>query len=248
VLLIHAGIADSRMWHPQVPALEAAGFRVLAPDLRGFGDHRLAPERFSYVADMAALLGAPCAVVGCSLGGRVALELAVHRPDLVERLAVIAPGLPGWAWSEETRDGWAEEEAAFDRGDFDGAADVCLRMWLDRPGRAADELDPGVRALVRSMVLRSYEMQAGAWEAGAHEDDAPGAPVTERLAEIACPTLVLVGEHDIAEMHAIASHVAGAVDGAERVVIPQAAHLPSLEHPAAVDAHLLGFLEGGSAP
>src|SRR6478736_1890123 len=106
VLLLHAGIADKRMWQPQVEVLREAGYRVIAPDLRGFGEHRLEPGPFSHVADVEALLDGPTAVVGCSLGGRVTLELALHRPDLVERLVVIAPGLPGWSWSQATRAGW----------------------------------------------------------------------------------------------------------------------------------------------
>jgi pimeloyl-ACP methyl ester carboxylesterase len=101
-------------------------------------------------------------VVGNSLGGRVALELALHRPDLVERLMVIAPGLPGWEWSETTRASWAEEEAAFDRGDFETAGEASLRMWVDGPNRSSDEIDPGVRTAAAEMVLRSYEMQKGA--------------------------------------------------------------------------------------
>ena len=80
VLLLHAGIADSRMWQPQIEALEAAGYRVIAPDLRGFGERRLEPAPFSNVRDAEAALDGPAAVVGASLGGRVALELAVHRP------------------------------------------------------------------------------------------------------------------------------------------------------------------------
>ena len=100
------------MWRPQVEVLQAAGYRVIAPDLRGFGEHRLEPAPFSYVRDVEELIDGAAAVVGNSQGGRVALELAVHRADLVERLVLIAPGLPGWEWSEETREGWAAEEAA----------------------------------------------------------------------------------------------------------------------------------------
>ncbi len=204
-LLVHAGICDSRMWEPQRSGLEAAGFRVVAPDLRGFGGHRLDPLPFSHVRDLEGVLGGQSAVVvGCSLGGRVALELAVHRPDLVERLVVVAPGLPGWSWSEETRAGWAAEEAAYDRGDLDAAADAALRLWLD-----GGDGDLRVRSLVRAMVLKSYEMQKGAWEAGAREEDPPGAPLADRLREIRCPTLVLVGDRDRDEMRAIAKHVAG---------------------------------------
>ena len=68
--MLHAGIADSRMWQPQVDVLQTAGYRVLAPDLRGFGQQVLEPAPFSYVRDVEALLDGPAAVVGSSLGSR----------------------------------------------------------------------------------------------------------------------------------------------------------------------------------
>lgn len=247
VLLLHAGIADSRMWQPQADALGAVGHRVLAPDLRGFGVRPLEPEPFSYARDVETLLDGPAAVVGASLGGRVALELALLRPDLVERLVLIAPGLSGWEWSAETRAGWAAEEAAFEQGDFGQAAEATLRMWVDGPGRAPEEVDPALRAQVGEMVIRSYELQQHAWDAGAVEQDVLDPPVGERLGEVDCPTLVLVGEGDIGDMKAIAAHVAASVPGARLVPVPGAAHLPSLERADEVNGLLLEFLGDGFA-
>lgn len=242
-LLLHAGIADSRMWRPQVASLGAAGFRVLAPDLRGFGDRRLEPGPYAHVRDVAALLEGPAVVVGNSLGGRVALELAISRPELVERVVLIAPGLPGWDWSAETRAGWEAEWQAFQQGDLDAAAETSLRLWVDGPRRAPDDVDAGVRAAVREMILRSYAQQAGIEED--EEEPLPGGPVGERLGEVRCPTLVLVGEEDVADMQGIAAHLATAIHGATLASIPGAGHLPSLERPAETDAHLLPFLTAG---
>ncbi len=242
VLLLHAGIADSRMWRPQVEALEATGYRVIAPDLRGFGERRLEPAAFSHVRDAEALLDGPAAVVGNSLGGRVALELALHRPDLVERLVLIDSALPGWEWSEETRAGWAAEEAAYEAGDFETAAEESVRMWIDGPNRSRDDVDPDLRALVAEMVLRSYEMQEGAWEAGADEEDVLDTPAGERLGEVHCPVLVLVGTDDVADMRAIAEHLAASIAEARLVSVAEASHLPSLECAEEVNGLLLGFL------
>jgi 3-oxoadipate enol-lactonase len=242
VLLLHAGIADSRMWRPQVEVLGAAGYRVIAPDLRGFGERRLEPAAFSHVRDAEALLDGPASVVGNSLGGRVALELALHRPELVERLVLIDSALPGWDWSEETRAGWAAEEAAYDAGDFETAAEESVRMWIDGPNRSPEDVDPGVRAQVTEMVLRSYEMQKGGWEAGADEEEVLATPAGERLGEIQCPTLVLVGADDVADMLAIAEHLAASIGDARLVSVAGASHLPSLERAEEVNGLLLGFL------
>ena len=242
VLLLHAGIADSRMWQPQVVALREAGYQVLAPDLRGFGQRLLEPAPFSHVRDVEELLDGPAVVVGSSLGGRVALELAVLRPELVERLVLIAPGFPGWEWSGETRAGWAEEEAAFERGDREAAAEASLRLWVDGPRRSPQAVDPSMRSTVRAMVLRSYELQEAAWEAGAEEQAVLEPPLGGRLDEILCPTLVLVGDEDVADMQAIASHIASSIHDARLVHVPGTAHLPSLEQADEVNALLLTFL------
>jgi pimeloyl-ACP methyl ester carboxylesterase len=242
VLLLHAGIADSRMWEPQVAPLEAAGRRVLTPDLRGFGRRPAATEPFSHARDAESLLDGPAAVVGCSLGGRVGLELALLRPDRVEKLVLIAPGLTGWEWSKATRAGWAEEEEAYERGDLEGAAEASVRMWVDGPRRTPEQVDPSVRQLARNMVLRSYILEQETVGGSADEEPALDPPLHLRLGEIACPTLVLVGDEDVDDLRAIAAHVAAEVPGAELVELPGAAHLPSLERPDEVNRLLLQFL------
>ena len=155
---------------------------------------------------------------------------------------MIAPGLPGWEWSPETRAGWTEEETAYDSGDREAAAEASLRMWVDGPRRAPEEVDPSIRSAVGEMVLRSYEMQAHGWEAGAREEDILDPPINLRLHEVICPTLVIVGENDIADMRSIAAHVADSIESAQLVEVAGVAHVPSLERPDEVNALLLAFL------
>ena len=98
LLLIHAGIADSRMWEPQAKAW-ANHFDMIRPDLRGFGDSELPPEPYSERADVVALLdhlGVDRAhVIGCSMGGTLATDLAIEHPERVERLVLVAGGVSG---------------------------------------------------------------------------------------------------------------------------------------------------------
>lgn len=240
-LLIHAGIADHTMWEPQRALLDAAGLRVVAPDLRGFGDAPLEPGPYSHVRDVEALLGDPAIIVGASLGGRVALELALHRPDLVEALVLVAPGLPGWTWSEQTESLWSAEDAAYEAGDFESAAEVCLEQWIDGPRRETGEVDPSLRHTVRQMVLRSYSQQASAGDA-AEEKQILDPPIEDRLGEIACRTLVVSGDEDRDEMIAIAKHLATTIPDARLATIAGASHLPSLERPDLFNPLLLDYL------
>ncbi|MGH3072552.1 MAG: alpha/beta fold hydrolase [Gaiellaceae bacterium] len=234
VLLLHAGIADRRMWAPQIEALAAAGHRVLAPDLPGFGHAALEPGTIAYVDYAAALVDGAATVVGCSFGGRVALELALARPDLVERLVLVGAGLGHWDWSEAAQAGFAEEEEAIERGELAVAAASQARMWL------APDPDPVVRELTEAMTIRSYEQQLPV------EDQVkavwPERSAEDRLGEIGMPTLVVVGSEDLGDIKAMAEKLVAGIPGARLATIEGAGHLPSLERPDELNRLLLDFL------
>lgn len=248
VALVHEGIGDSRMWDPQWEEWSRS-FRLLRLDLRGFGRSPLPPERFSNARDLIALLEEhgfePTALVGGSLGGRVALEVAVARPDLVSRLVLIAPGLPGHEWSEEIRSSWEEEAAAVESGDLDQAVDVNLRVWVDGPGRRAEDVDGQLRAQVAEMQRLAFEVQVAAGEEPEEELLVPD--LAERLGEIGVPTLLVIGEEDVPDMHAIAERLAREIPGARLGTIPDTAHVPNMERPREFDEVVLPFLREAAA-
>jgi 3-oxoadipate enol-lactonase len=233
VLLLHPGLGDARSWAPQVEALEAAGHTPLAIDLPGFGTEPLRPGRLSLVEFVADRLEGQAAVVGCSLGGRVALELAVERPELVERLVLVNAALPGWEWSEEVQRANEEEEEALDRGDLAAAAETNL-FWL---GPDAPE---AVRDLVRKMVTRNFELVLPVYEQVESVPVLP--PANERLGEIRVPTLIVLGAEDVPDMTAIADVLERGIPDTRRVTIEGAGHLPSLERPEELNRLLLDFL------
>ncbi|MEH2558176.1 pimeloyl-ACP methyl ester carboxylesterase [Bradyrhizobium algeriense] len=99
VVFLHAAVCDSRMWRAQLDAVGASN-KAIAYDRRGFGETRAEKEDFSAVADLLAVIdavgnGAPAILVGCSQGGRVALDTALLHPSHVRALVLIAPAVSG---------------------------------------------------------------------------------------------------------------------------------------------------------
>jgi 3-oxoadipate enol-lactonase len=237
VLLLHAGIADRRMWAAQIEALSGAGHRVLAPDLPGFGNAPLEPGTIAYVDYAAGLLDGPGALVGCSFGGRVALELVLARPELAERLVLIGAGLGRWDWSASAQAGFAEEEEALERGALAEAAAAQASMWL------AADADPAVRELTEAMTIRSYEQQLPL--EGKVKAVWPERSAEERLGEIGVPTLVVLGAEDVEDIAQMAEKLVAGISGARLETIEGSGHLPSLERPDELNALLLDFLDDG---
>ena len=243
VVLLHEGIADSRMWEPQWAAY-AERYRVVRFDMRGFGQSPPAVGTFSLAGDLVELLEelelGPATLVGVSLGGSVAMETTIARPDLVSRLVLVAPGLRGFEMRDETKAGWDEEEAALERGDVDEAVEVNMRMWVDGPSRSPDEVDPEVRRKVAEMQRRAIEIYLEAGEEGDHQ--ALAEDWGDRVSEIAVPTLILVGDLDRPEMIDIATRLEVEIPGSRRETITGAAHVPSMEQPEEFDRLVLEFL------
>jgi 3-oxoadipate enol-lactonase len=243
VVLLHEGIADSRMWEPQW-AEYSKRFRTVRYDMRGFGQSPAAVGTFSLSGDLVQLLDSlelgPATLIGVSIGGAVAMETTIARPDLVSRLVLVAPGLRGFEMSDETKAGWQEEESALERGDVEAAVEINMRMWVDGPSRPADEVDPELRTKVAEMQRRAIEIYLEAGEEGEHQPLVEG--WGERLAEIAVPTLLIVGELDRPEMLEIAERLEAEIPNARRVTIPGTAHVPTMERPEEFDRIVLDFL------
>jgi 3-oxoadipate enol-lactonase len=247
VTLIHEGIADRRMWRETVPVLEP-DFTVVTYDQRGYGESSLPSGPATYVDDLRALLDhlglERTALVGASLGGRVALELAVLRPERVERLALVAAGLPDWDWSEEVKRFGEQEEAAYEAGDLDRAVELNLALWVDGPRRGPDAVDPAMRAFVGEMQRRAFEIPLPDPEPTSAPPLDP--PARERLGDIGIPTLVVVGDADVEDIRQMADLLAEGISGARKVTLPDTAHMIPLERPQEFNRTLLDFLHTDS--
>lgn len=242
LLLVHAGIANRHMWDPVWDSL-AAHYRVIRPDLRGFGESIAATEPFTNWHDLARLLRAldavPAHVIGVSSGGGASLDLALAEPYKVNRLVLVAPGLAGWDWAESLKADWEAEEAAWQRGDLDEVAWANVRMWVDGPvrgGPAPTELRQAVFDMYRpALQLQKVE--------GAVDSDALEPKSSGRLGEIAAPTLVIVGELDQPDMMKVGEHLAREIPDARVVAMPGVSHLPPMEAPEEFVRIVTDFLE-----
>ncbi len=134
------------------------------------------------------------------MGGHVALDLALARPELVDRLVLVGAGIDGWEHERPHSPlRGQEEEEAFERGDLDEVAWINVRTWLDGPTRGEADVPKALRR-------RVFEMQRAALD---HENPAAsGGWLTpsrrERLGDVAAPTLVLVGALDQRDFRRIA--------------------------------------------
>ena len=175
------------------------------------------------------------------MGARVALEVALARPELVRVLVLVEPGGPGHEWSDHVKSSWEEEEAALAAGDLDAAVEVNLRTWVDGPRRRPEDVAAGVRDRVAEMQRQAFDLQMPVLETAREELLVPD--VAERLGELEVPTLVIVGEEDVADIELIAERLVREIPDARLATIADAAHVPSMERPEEFDALVLGFLE-----
>jgi pimeloyl-ACP methyl ester carboxylesterase len=243
LLLLHAGVADSRMWEDQWAPF-AARYRVIRWDLPGFGQSQLPDGPLAshdLVAGLLRFLGVERAhFVGISWGGRVALDTALAHPKMVSALVLVCPSVSGEAPSEAVRRFGEEEDALLERGDIGGATELNLRMWVDGPRRTAGQVDQAVRERVREMQRHAFTVPVPP----GFEPRPLSPPAIERLAEVRSPALVVIGDYDIDEKLAMADRLAAEIPGARKAVVHGAAHMVPMERPDDFNRVVLDFLGG----
>jgi 3-oxoadipate enol-lactonase len=240
IVLLHAFPLSRVMWAPQAAALVRAGrYRVIRPDLRGFGESggAEAPATMEqFAADTLGLLdqlGIERFVLGgLSMGGYAAFAIYRARPQAVRAL-VLADTRP----QGDTPEGKAGRETTAQMAEREGAAAIAAD-WLARffppEVNAPAELQERVRQIIMDNDPRGI---AAAARGMALRPDSHGT-----LATITCPTLILVGDRDKITPLSDAQAMASAITNAQLVTIPDAGHLANLEQPDAFNQALLSFL------
>ncbi|HUL06101.1 MAG TPA: alpha/beta fold hydrolase [Candidatus Acidoferrum sp.] len=243
LLLLHAGICDSRMWDDQIGEFGRT-HRVIAPDFRGFGQTKMVAGPFAHRHDLRALmddLGIDRAIlVGGSMSGKTTLDFALDNPGRVEALILVASALTGYQFTDAgTRAAWAAGDAALEAGRQDEAAQIEMKTWLAGPRRSLDQIDRSLRQRVRDMLIQSY-----ATPPDLGDDQPLDPPAIGRLQEVRAPTLIIVGDEDQPDIPAIGDLLESGIAGARKIVMRGAAHLPSMEQPAAFNRIVRDFVAG----
>lgn len=235
VVLLGSLGSELTMWDPQTEAL-AARFRVVRADLRGHGGSPAPPGPYALDdlgTDVIALLDelglAHAHLVGLSLGGMVALWVAAHHPDRVDRLAVLATS----AKLGEPSD-WHTRAATVRTEGTDAVADAVVGRWLT-PGYA-DANPPLVARLRRMIVTTPDEGYAGCCEAIAAMD------LRQDLAAVRAPTLAIAAADDPATPPPHLDEIAARIPGAAVAVVDDAAHLCNVEQAGEVTGLLTRHL------
>ncbi|HEV7645690.1 MAG TPA: alpha/beta hydrolase [Pyrinomonadaceae bacterium] len=238
VVLIHGGLADSRLWDDQFAEF-AKHYRVVRYDLRGFGKSDFPTKDFSHTGDLYSLLKylgiAKTSLVGLSLGGAIAADFTVAHPEMVEKLVLTSSGLRG---DKSPRN--EQSIAVYKMAETEGR-DKAVAMWADHPFFASGKNDREYARRTREMLTDNYKY----W--GPTPEPIPLVwdkyLTIDRLAEIKIPVLIVAGDKDAQQIVSIAETLRAGIKNAEKVIIPGVSHHLNMEKPREYNKLVLAFLK-----
>ena len=238
VILLHGLGANCSSWQLQIPALVEEDFRVIAPDVRGFGQSTYPGGKTSIHAmaeDMEKLLASlqigQTDVVGISMGGTIALQLAIDHPELVRKLVLVntfahlrPDSLSGWFY-------------------FVIRLVIIQILGLRAQAKVVSKrLFPQLEQeeLRRLLIIQIMEADPHGYRSAMHA--LWNFDVTDRLGSLTMPTLVITGDADTTVPLRIQQRLAGSIPNARQVLIHQAGHAVTVEKPTEFNQALMLFL------
>jgi len=240
IVLLHAFPLGAGMWEPQIRSIPK-GWRLITPDLRGFGGTSEAdgatPSMDDYARDVIDVLGAlgvtRAVVGGCSMGGYATFAVVRGAPEMVE--AVVLADTRAGADSPEAR---ASRRGMLALVDREGPSGVAREMMPKLLGRTTRETDPTVESTVRRLIKQ--QSAEGIRGAILRMMERPDSGAT--ASALTVPALVIVGEEDELTPVEESRKIAAAIPGARLEILPMAGHLANLERPGAFNEALASFL------
>jgi 3-oxoadipate enol-lactonase len=239
LVLLHSLLSDRASFDAIAPEL-AKSFRVIVPELPGFGRSQAVAGGLADIADRMAEAvreaGRDAIVLGNGYGGFVALQMAIRHRGIASRFIFADCGA---AFSEGGRDAFRNMAAASKAKGLAAITDVAMRRLFAPEFQAAH---PELMAGRRAAFLRTDEEVFRAACA-----QLAGLDLRGELHEVTVPALVLVGEHDEATPPPMSHELAAGLPDARLMIIPGCAHVPQLQAPAAFLEMISDFLPATDA-
>ena len=222
------GMLDGGAWASVAPIL-AERNEVIIYDRRGYGKSPAPKDPYSNLEDLDALFLAlgldTVTLVACSMGGGLAIDFAIRFPKRVTRLILVGAVINGFPYSDHMNArNWENYRPLIERGDVE----ACIRAWSEDRYLTNEKNPDATKEFCRRLCANYGNLTN---DPRLIKNDAVGA--IDRLGEIRVPTLVIVGEGDIPDVHAQAGILQQDIQGAKRVIIPDCGHLPYFERPDA---------------
>lgn len=235
VVLIHDGVLHSAVWDEVWPEF-CRHFHTIRYDRRGYGRSPAATSWYSETDDLAVLLRhlrvSRTAIVGSSHGGEISINFTLDHPEIVQQLVLVGAVVGGMPYSQHFLDRGNVLGKPLEKGDVQGAiVEASKDKYLFAPAN-----DAAKKRMADLLSANPQDLTHAYFEL-------PVKPALCRLKEIRIPTLLLVGEADIPDVHAHAGAIEAGIPRARRVVIKDVGHIMYLEKPAEFSRLVIGFIE-----
>lgn len=235
LVLTHDALLHRQTWDAQFETFSTF-HRVARWDRRGYGESNEPSGPYSSVDDLARVVrfvsDSPATLIGCSFGSLLSLHCALDHPQLVSALVLVGPIVSGLGFSEHFLSRGGRRSSGHgtpaEETDYWSSTDP----WFVAPANTA------ARERLRALLAANPNNLRP--KAGLQRPPEP--PALARLGEIAVPTLVIVGEQDIPDVHAHCGAIEAGLPGTRRLVLANSGHLPQLEAPEAFNQAVLDFL------
>ena len=235
VVLVHDGVLHSAAWDEVWPDF-CKHFHTIRYDRRGYGRSSVATHGYYETDDLAAILHhlnlKRVAIVGSSHGGEISINFTLDHPEMVEQLVLVGAVVGGMPYTKHFLERGDALGKPLEKGDIEGAIAAAVKdKYLTASGS-----DAAKKRMAEILSANPQDLT--------HPDlELPVKAALPRLGEIHIPTLLLVGDADIPDVHAHAGAIEAGVPRARRVVISDAGHLMYLEKPGEFSRIVIEFLE-----
>jgi pimeloyl-ACP methyl ester carboxylesterase len=238
IVLLHDGLLHAVSWDEIWKPLTSR-FHVIRYDRRGYGRSGPATVSFSPTEDLAKLLQhltvTHAVIVGSSSGGALAIDFALTHPDMIDGLFLIGPVVDGIEYTDGFRARAQRNNEPMEHDDVRAMA----RNWSEDKYLVAGKDEKAHQKIYEQLVANADKLKK--YESALEEKLSP--PASKRLAEIKVPSLILVGEADIADVQVHCDAINAGIRGSNRVMVKEAGHLIQLEKPDVVVKLLKEFVE-----